>query len=97
MQMSPARLPSASTVGRQEANALLYRSRRTVECRRILFTSPGTAMIPNPLTNHPCQCFKATLVENASGNDVSKPNPPHCPSAGNKRYGVAVLKGVRFD
>jgi len=54
-------------------------------------------MIPNPLTNHPCQCFKATLVENASGNDVSKPNPPHCPSAGNKRYGVAVLKGVRFD
>lgn len=76
MQMPPARLPSASTVGRQEANALLYRSLRTVECRRILFTSPETAMIPTPLTNHPCQRIVASQVQTTSGISVSKPLSP---------------------
>lgn len=99
VQASPARLHAASNVGRVEANALLYRSRRTVEGRWILFTSSETAMIPNPLTNHPCQCFKATLVQNTSGNDVSKPLPPPCPNSWRQAIhnGRAEWRAVRLD
>ena len=97
MLMSPARLHSASNVGRVEANALLYRSRRTVECRWILFKSPETAMIPTPLTNHPCQSTVASQVQTTSGNSVSKPLSPPSSPAGNKREGLTVPKGGRFN
>ena len=99
MQMSPARLHSAFNVGRQEANALLYRSRRTVECRWIVTTSPETAMIPSPLTNHPCQRIVASQVQTTSCNSVSKPLPPTCPVSWQqaRKAGHAEWRAVRLD
>jgi len=97
MQMPPARLHSASNVGRQEANALLYRSRRTVECRWILFTSPGTAMIPTPLTNHACQRIVASRFGPQAASPFRNLSRRLALTAGGRWRGPAALNGARFN